>query len=56
MAVDAAYQKEHTDDNGHGTHIAGIIGAAGSRASGVLPRKPWSHLSDHAPLVAEIHL
>ena len=21
-----------------------------------LPRKPWSHLSDHAPLVAEIHL
>lgn len=21
----------------------------------VLPRKPWSHLSDHAPLVAEIH-
>ena len=22
----------------------------------VLPRKPWSHLSDHAPLAAEIHL
>jgi endonuclease/exonuclease/phosphatase family metal-dependent hydrolase len=22
----------------------------------VLPRKPWSHLSDHAPLVAEIHI
>jgi endonuclease/exonuclease/phosphatase family metal-dependent hydrolase len=22
----------------------------------VLPRKPWAHLSDHAPLVAEIHL
>jgi endonuclease/exonuclease/phosphatase family metal-dependent hydrolase len=22
----------------------------------VLPRKPWSHLSDHAPLVAQIHL
>jgi endonuclease/exonuclease/phosphatase family metal-dependent hydrolase len=22
----------------------------------VLPRKPWSHLSDHAPLVAEIQL
>jgi endonuclease/exonuclease/phosphatase family metal-dependent hydrolase len=22
----------------------------------VLPRRPWSHLSDHAPLVAEIHL
>jgi len=22
----------------------------------VLPRKPWSHLSDHAPLMAEIHL
>jgi len=22
----------------------------------VLPRKPWSHLSDHTPLVAEIHL
>ncbi len=21
-----------------------------------LPRKPWSHLSDHTPLVAEIHL
>lgn len=21
----------------------------------VLPRKPWSHLSDHAPLAAEIH-
>ncbi|HMA06946.1 MAG TPA: endonuclease/exonuclease/phosphatase family protein [Ramlibacter sp.] len=22
----------------------------------VLPRQPWSHLSDHAPLAAEIHL
>jgi endonuclease/exonuclease/phosphatase family metal-dependent hydrolase len=22
----------------------------------VLPRKPWSHLSDHAPLAAEVHL
>jgi endonuclease/exonuclease/phosphatase family metal-dependent hydrolase len=22
----------------------------------VLPRRPWSHLSDHAPLVAEIRL
>jgi endonuclease/exonuclease/phosphatase family metal-dependent hydrolase len=22
----------------------------------VLPRKPWSHLSDHAPLAAEIHI
>ncbi|MCD6078288.1 MAG: hypothetical protein K0R89_2226 [Ramlibacter sp.] len=22
----------------------------------VLPRKPWSHLSDHAPLAAEIHV
>lgn len=22
----------------------------------VLPRKPWAHLSDHAPLAAEIHL
>ena len=22
----------------------------------VLPRRPWSHLSDHAPLVAEIAL
>jgi endonuclease/exonuclease/phosphatase family metal-dependent hydrolase len=22
----------------------------------VLPRKPWSHLSDHAPLAAQIHL
>jgi endonuclease/exonuclease/phosphatase family metal-dependent hydrolase len=22
----------------------------------VLPRKPWSHLSDHAPLAAEIAL
>jgi endonuclease/exonuclease/phosphatase family metal-dependent hydrolase len=22
----------------------------------VLPRKPWSHLSDHAPLAAEILL
>ena len=21
-----------------------------------LPRKPWSHLSDHAPLAVEIHL
>ena len=20
------------------------------------PRRPWSHLSDHAPLAAEIHL
>jgi endonuclease/exonuclease/phosphatase family metal-dependent hydrolase len=22
----------------------------------VLPRRPWSHLSDHAPLAAEIRL
>ncbi|HET6827503.1 MAG TPA: endonuclease/exonuclease/phosphatase family protein, partial [Ramlibacter sp.] len=22
----------------------------------VLPRRPWAHLSDHAPLAAEIHL
>jgi len=22
----------------------------------LLPRKPWSHLSDHAPLAVEIHL
>jgi endonuclease/exonuclease/phosphatase family metal-dependent hydrolase len=22
----------------------------------VLPRRPWAHLSDHAPLCAEIHL
>ena len=22
----------------------------------VLPRKPWSHLSDHLPLAAEVHL
>lgn len=29
---------------------------AGSHAPVVLPRKPWSHLSDHAPLVAEIDL
>jgi len=29
---------------------------AGSHAPVVLPRKPWSHLSDHAPLVADIEL
>jgi endonuclease/exonuclease/phosphatase family metal-dependent hydrolase len=29
---------------------------ADAHAPVVLPRKPWSHLSDHAPLVAEIHL
>ena len=29
---------------------------AGVHAPVVLPRKPWSHLSDHAPLVAEIAL
>jgi len=29
---------------------------AGAHAPVVLPRRPWSHLSDHAPLVAEIDL
>lgn len=29
---------------------------AGVHAPVVLPRKPWSHLSDHAPLVANIDL
>ncbi len=29
---------------------------ARSHAPFVLPRKPWSHLSDHAPLAAEIEL
>lgn len=29
---------------------------AGVHAPVVLPRKPWSHLSDHAPLVADIDL
>jgi endonuclease/exonuclease/phosphatase family metal-dependent hydrolase len=29
---------------------------AASHAPVVLPRKPWSHLSDHAPLAAEIDL
>jgi len=29
---------------------------AGVRSPIVLPRRPWSHLSDHAPLVAEITL
>lgn len=29
---------------------------ASSHLPVVLPRKPWAHLSDHAPLVAEIHL
>ena len=29
---------------------------ADAHAPVVLPRKPWSHLSDHAPLVAQIHL
>ena len=29
---------------------------AGVHSPIVLPRKPWSHLSDHAPLVAEIAL
>jgi endonuclease/exonuclease/phosphatase family metal-dependent hydrolase len=29
---------------------------AGVHLPVVLPRKPWSHLSDHAPLAAEIYL
>ena len=29
---------------------------AGAHAPVVLPRRPWSHLSDHAPLVADIEL
>ena len=29
---------------------------AGVHAPVVLPRRPWSHLSDHAPLVADIDL
>ena len=29
---------------------------AGVHAPKVLPRTPWSHLSDHAPLCAELHL
>jgi endonuclease/exonuclease/phosphatase family metal-dependent hydrolase len=29
---------------------------AGVHEPVVLPRKPWSHLSDHAPLVANIDL
>lgn len=29
---------------------------ATSRAPGVLSNRPWSHLSDHAPLAVEIHL
>lgn len=29
---------------------------AEAHAPVALPRKPWSHLSDHAPLAAEIHL
>ncbi len=29
---------------------------ASAHAPFVLPRLPWSHLSDHAPLAAEIHL
>ena len=29
---------------------------AGVHAPVVLPRRPWSHLSDHAPLVADIEL
>ena len=29
---------------------------AGVHSPVVLPRRPWSHLSDHAPLVAEIEL
>jgi len=29
---------------------------AGVHAPMVLPRRPWSHLSDHAPLAAEINL
>ncbi|HTE42984.1 MAG TPA: endonuclease/exonuclease/phosphatase family protein [Steroidobacteraceae bacterium] len=29
---------------------------AEAHAPVALPRKPWAHLSDHAPLVAEIHI
>jgi len=32
------------------------VRGAGANAPMVLPRKPWSHLSDHAPLAAEIDL
>ena len=32
------------------------VRAAGAHAPMVLPRMPWSHLSDHAPLAAEIDL
>jgi len=32
------------------------VRSAGAHAPMVLPRKPWSHLSDHAPLAAEIDL
>ncbi len=32
------------------------VRGAGAHAPMVLPRKPWSHLSDHAPLAAEIDL
>lgn len=32
------------------------VRAASVHAPKVLPRVPWSHLSDHAPLCAEIHL
>jgi endonuclease/exonuclease/phosphatase family metal-dependent hydrolase len=32
------------------------VRGAGAHAPMVLPRRPWSHLSDHAPLAAEIDL
>ena len=39
LPVSAAYRAEHADDNGHGTHVAGIIGAvspaAAARCGGV---------------------
>jgi len=36
--------------------LAGQMQVMFANAPVVLPRKPWSHLSDHAPLVAEIEL
>ncbi|PRW05909.1 RNA polymerase sigma factor [Chlorella sorokiniana] len=40
VAATAEFKAAHTDDNGHGTHVAGIIGAVGNNLRGVAGASP----------------